>query len=127
MARFKRIPQAEEGKLIYSDVILDNIVLYAVKEIPFITIEGSEDGSTRSKSIYVRKEKEGVHVDIDINIHYAQSVSDTAFKIQEAVRHAIENMTEYRVASVNVNVIGVFFEDKVEEPQNANNANNQEG
>ena len=38
------------------------------------------------------------------------------FKIQEAVRHTVETMTEYHVANVNVNIVGVVFDDKIAEP-----------
>ena len=123
MARFKRIPQVEEGQLVYADEILNNIVFFAVKEIPYVRINGNENGRARSSSIFVKKEKGLTHVDVSIKIHYTQAVSDTAFKVQEAVRHAIENMTDHRVSSVNINVCGVFFDDKIEESQNAN-ANN---
>ena len=76
-----------------------------------------------------KKEKDGIHVDVVVKIHYAQSVSDTAFKIQEAVRHNVEAMTEYHVASVNVIIHGVTFEDKTEEApvQNPTSENVQEG
>ena len=43
-----------------------------------------------------------------------------AFKIQETVRHNIESMTEYKVASVNVIVKGVFFDNKKIETNNDN-------
>ena len=56
-----------------------------------------------------------------------QSVSDAAFKIQEAVRHNVEAMTEFHIASVNVHVCGIFFVDKSEEKNIPQNNENSEG
>ncbi len=115
MARFKKIPQVEEGKLIYGYGIVDNIVLYAVREIPYVVLDDKAQEGTKTGSIKVKKEKDGIHVDVNVKIHFSQSVSDIAFKIQEAIRHTVETMTEYHVSNVNVNICGVTFDDKTEE------------
>lgn len=118
MARFKRIPQVQEGKIIYRDGIIDGIVLLAVKEIQHVKLDSKEhDSLTKNNAIDVRKEKDGVHIDITVKIHYLQNVSDMAFKIQESVRHNVEAMTEYRIASVNVHISGIYFEDELDEKQ----------
>ena len=112
MARFKRLPSTHEGKITYGDGIVDGIVLLALKEIPSVElyyVPGHK--KMRSKAIKVNIEKDGVHVDIIVKTHYSQNVADVAFKIQEAVRHNVEAMTEYHIASVNVVVKGVTFED----------------
>ncbi len=127
MARFKKIPQVQEGRLFYSDEVIDNIVVCAVKEIPNVVLEDCSRNQARSKAITVKKEKDGIHVNVVVKIHFSQSVTDTAFKIQESIRHSIENMTENRVANVNVTISGVTFEDKTEEIHNVYSANNQEG
>ena len=62
-------------------------------------------------AVKIEFNKEGVVIDIAVKIHFSQSVSDMAFKIQEIVRHDIESMTEYKIASVNVNVKGVVFDE----------------
>ena len=126
MARFKKIPQVQEGKLFYADEVIDNIVVCAVQEIPNVVLGVSSPIKTRSNPIIVKKEKDGIHVEVVVKIHYLQSVTDTAFKIQEAIRHSIENMTENRVANVNVTISGVMFEDKNEEVNNID-TNTQEG
>lgn len=117
MARFKKKPHnIREGKLIYNTSIVDGIVLLAVQEIPYVELFAvSPRSKMRSSAIKVTSDKDGVHIDVAIKIHYSQSVSDTAFKIQEAVRHNIEAMTEYHIASVNVLVCGIMFDDKIEE------------
>lgn len=130
MSRFKKVPQINEGKIAYGDGIVDDIVLLAVTEIPYVELEDTntqQKQQTRSKSIKVRKEKDGIHVDVTVKIHFSQSVSDIAFKIQESVRHTVEAMTEFHVANVNVSISDVTFDDKVEETPIQANENNQEG
>ncbi len=116
MARFKKIPQVHEGKVVYYDGIIDGIVLLAINEIPYIELDAKETSSlARNSAIRVRRAQDGIHIDVTVKIHYSQNVSDMAFKIQEAVRYNVEAMTEYHVASVNVHISGVNFEDKTEE------------
>ena len=112
MARFKKIPVNENtGKISYGIGIVNNIVSLALSEIPFIKIEKS---SANYNAIKVYADKDGVNIDVAIKIYFTQSISETSFKIQEAVRHNVEAMTEYRVASVNVSIIGVMFEDELD-------------
>ena len=113
MAHLKKYYRSvHEGKLTYGNGIVDGIVLLALKEIPYVELANTfTSRPMRSSAIKVSMEKDGVHVDVSIKIHYSQCVSDIAFKIQEAVRYNVESMTEYHIASVNVNVLGILFED----------------
>ena len=116
MARFKKIPQVHEGKVVYYDGIIDGIVLLAIKEIPYIELDTKETSSlSRNNAIKVKRAQDGIHIDVTVKIHYSQNVSDMAFKIQESIRHNVEAMTERHVASVNVHISGVSFDDKTDE------------
>ena len=127
MAHLRKLYRSiHEGKLTYGSGIVDGIVLLAIKEIPYVELASTLTSiPMRSNAISVRHEKDGVHVDVSIKIHYTQCVSDIAFKIQEAVRYSVESMTEYHIASVNVNVVGILFEDRESEEKQANET--QEG
>ncbi len=129
MARFKKIPQnIHEGKLVYNTGIVDGIVLLAVQEIPYVQLYSiAPRNKMHSSAVNVYTDKDGVHIDVSIKIHYSQSVSDIAFKIQEAVRYNVESMTEYRIASVNVLVCGIFFNDNDTEKSSATVSVSQEG
>ena len=83
----------------------------ALNEIPFIKVD---KGSQNNGAIKVYADKDGVNIDVAIKIYFTQSISETSFKIQEAIRHNVEAMTEYRVSSVNVSIIGVLFENDLE-------------
>ena len=113
MARFKKIPQRkQEGKIIYKEGIVDDIVLLSVSELEYVEfVSFIKNNEMKSKAIKVTYDKDGVHVDVLVKIHYSQCISDVAFRIQEAIRHDVESMTEYKIASVNVSVDGVFFDD----------------
>ncbi len=113
MARFKKLPiNAHEGKIIYGDYIVDGIVLLAIQEIPYVELfTASQSNKMTSSAIKVRFEKDGVHVDVTVKIHFSQSVADTSFKIQESIRHNVEAMTEYHVANVNVAICGIIFDE----------------
>ncbi len=117
MARFKKIPQTERvGKIVYGGGIVEGIVSLAVSELEFVEFESAgNDKKVKNNDIKVVFDKDGVTVEVDVKIHYTQRVSDMAFKIQEAVRHSVESMTEYRVTGVNVNINGILFEEKPEQ------------
>ena len=115
MANFNKINQAKrEGKIVYGDGIVDGIVLLAVSELENVELykTGSKN-SVHNKAIKVVFDKSNrVIVDVVVTINYNQSVSEMAFKIQEAIRHNVEAMTEYHVENVNVHVYGVNFDEK---------------
>ena len=114
MARFKKIPQQNhEGKIVLGSGIVDSIVMLAVNELEYVELDSTAPRSKmKSSAVKVAFDKDGVNVEVAVKIHYSQSVSDMAFKIQEAIRHNVEAMTEYHIASVNVIVQDVTFCEK---------------
>ncbi len=111
MARFKKFPvNGHEGRLVYGDGIVDDIVKLAIDEIPNVDLDYSHP-VIHGEPAKVVFERDGVHVDVSVVIHFMQSVSEIAFKIQEAVRYNVESMTEFHVANVNVLINGVSFAD----------------
>ena len=72
MARFKKLPlNTHEGKLVYGDGIIDEIVYITVDEIPFVEFYSTSKDKMLNNSIKVSFEKDGVHVDVVIKIHYS--------------------------------------------------------
>ena len=68
MARFKKFPtNGHEGKLVYSDSIVDNIVKLAVEEIPNVQFDDSLM-VIYGNPIKVFFEKDGIHVDVTVKI-----------------------------------------------------------
>ena len=119
MARFKNIPvNSHEGRITYGSGIVDEIVFLAINEIPNVSLYTK---SKQSKAVRVVFANDGVHVDVQVKTHYAELISEVAFKIQESIRHNVEVMTEYRIANVNVSINGVILEDAVAAPQTEEN------
>ena len=48
-------------------------------------------------------------IDVFVNVKFGCSVKDVAFRVQENIKSSVESMTEYKVESVNVHVVGVNF------------------
>ena len=125
MARLKTFKYVkQEDKITYGDKIVDGIVSLAISEIPYVEFYYPVYITPKksSKSINVTFDKNLVNVDVVVKVHYSQSVTDTAFKIQEVIRHSVESMTEYQINYVNVIVKGVIFDDLVlEKPETKDN------
>lgn len=124
MAHFKKFPQEKkEGKIIYDNVIVDNIVMLAVSEVPFVELFHYNPRTLKSKSVCVSFDKKGVNIEVGILIHFSQRVSEIVFKVQEIIRHNLETMTEYKISSVDVIVKGVKFDEIKPEPKQVDNSN----
>lgn len=116
MARFKKIIRnKKEGKITYNKGIVDNIVFLAVSEIEKVELSvAAQQNKMKSSAVKVTFEKGCVHIDVTVKIHYTERISEMAFKIQEAIRHNVEAMTEYSVGSVDVFVNGIMFDEPIE-------------
>lgn len=116
MARFKKIMRnKKEGKITYNKSIVDNIVFLAVSELENVELSvASPQNRMKSSAVKVTFEKGCVHIDVTVKIHYSEKISEMAFKIQEAIRHNVEAMTEYSVGSVDVFVNGIIFDNPCE-------------
>lgn len=103
MAIFKRVPpDGQKGKVSYNSGIVGGIVSLAVSEV-----EGVEMLAGKKKGLKLYFEKDGVYVEISVKVEYGYNVPEVAFKIQQAVKHNVEAMTEYKVTKVDVYVVGV--------------------
>ena len=111
MARFKKVPQIKhEGKITYGSEVINNIVMLAINELDYIKLATPTSCNIlKNSSINVKKEKDGYQVDVEVIVDFTQSVSELAFKIQEAIRYNVESMTDYHVSAVNVVVKDVSF------------------
>ena len=116
MKRFNSYPiKKHEDKIVYADGIVDSIVLLALTEVPYVELDADLSHPKNAyKAFKVVLSTEGVFVEVKVKIHYTQNVTDMAFKIQEAIRHNIESMTDYKVIGVNVIVNDVLLTDVIE-------------
>ena len=104
MAIFKKVPSdGQKGKVSYNAGIVSGIVNLAVSEVEGVEMIAGK----RGLKLYF--EKEGIYADISVKVDYGYTVPDVAFKIQQTVKHNVEAMTKYKVAKVDVFVVGVDF------------------
>jgi uncharacterized alkaline shock family protein YloU len=53
-----------------------------------------------------------INVDVFINVSFGVKCSDVAFRVQENIKRSVETMTSFKVGVVNVNIMGVAFDEK---------------
>ena len=80
---------------------MSGIIQLAVAEIEGVTMLGGKKG------LRIYFEKDGIYADISVKIDSGYSVPEVAFKIQQSVKHNVEAMTKFKVAKVDVYVVGV--------------------
>lgn len=64
-----------------------------------------------NRGIIVDFENNNAKIDVFVNVKFGFSVKDVAFRVQENIKSSVESMTEFKVESVNVHVVGVNFSD----------------
>ncbi len=115
----------QSGKVVYNAGIVHNIVALAIAEVEgALPVQGKKSGI----SLYL--EKDGIYADVSVVVKYGYNVPELAYRIQQSVKQSVENMTRYKVVSVDVHVQDVVFEnapsaaepaEKEEEEQNEEN------
>ncbi len=104
MAIFRRVPpDGQKGKVSYNSGIVSKIINLAVSEIEGVEMLAGKKG------LKLYFEKDGVYAEISVRVDYGYNVPEVAFKIQQSVKHNVEAMTKYKVAKVDVFVVGVDF------------------
>jgi len=118
MARKQKMLDSEEGSVSYKRNVVLSIVNLATQEISGIA-SLSNEGLPLLKKVLNKNYHRGVvidfgddndvYVDVFVNVLFGYSVKDVAFRVQENIKSSIESMTDFKVAAINVNVIGVVF------------------
>jgi uncharacterized alkaline shock family protein YloU len=98
----------QSGKIVYNSGIVQNIVALAIAEV-----EGTVPTQGKKGGISLYIEKDGVYADVSVAVKYGYNVPELAYRIQQAVKQSVENMTKYRVAEVDVHIQDVVFADEI--------------
>lgn len=72
--------------------------------------------SPLTKGIHISEDKEGLIIDVFVNVRYNTKIPAVAWDIQENVKDEVEEMTQMNVYRVNIHVQGVGF-DTEENPE----------
>lgn len=114
MANFKNLPSGnQKGKTLYNAGIVKGIVALAVSEVGGVAIDSKRKEEKRCyDGIRLDFNKNGIDVDVNINVYYGFNVPDVAFNIQQNIKHCVESMSEYKIHSCDVHVLSVIFDNK---------------
>jgi len=117
----------EFGHVNISDDVIGIITNIAASEIEGVQLQGTLAGDiaeilgkkNMTKGVRVDiNEQDEVQVDLSVVVDFGVVIPEIAWKVQESVKTAIENMTDLKVTSINVNVQGINLgknHDKVDE------------
>lgn len=92
------------GSVSYSKNVIVSIVSLATMEICGVA-------SMRGKKVVTDIIGDKVSVDVYIDIKIGFSCADIAFKVQENIKRSVESMTNLKTGTINVNILGVIFDD----------------
>jgi len=117
----------EFGHVNISDDVIGIITNIAASEIEGVQLQGTFAGDiaeilgkknmTKGVRVDINEDDE-VQVDLSVVVDFGVVIPEIAWKVQESVKTAIENMTDLKVTSINVNVQGINLgknHDKVDE------------
>ncbi|TQQ84658.1 Asp23/Gls24 family envelope stress response protein [Peptacetobacter hominis] len=103
---------------------ISNEVVATIAGLAALEVEGVESSQSltdkilKNNGVKILIEDELVTLDIMLVVKFGVSIPDIAFKVQENVKNAVENMTGLEVSQVNVHVQGVSFKKEKEEKKN---------
>lgn len=121
MAKRVKIVVADEDELkdnvTYKKNVVISIVSLATQEISgvasisrsSVSVIKSALSKNINRGIIVDFENNVASIDVFVNVKFGCSVKDVAFRVQENIKSSVESMTEFKVGSVNVHVVGVTF------------------
>ena len=64
-----------------------------------------------TKGIKISQEKDGIIIDVYVNVKYNFKIPAVAWEIQENVKRSVEELTNMPIIRVNIHVQGVGFEE----------------
>lgn len=121
MAIIKNEMQEDQNIVSYKQNVVHSIIGLATKEISGIASLNSGVCFLKRlfskrffKGIKIEYDKTRVFIDVFVNVYFGYSVNDVAYKVQENIKRSVESMTDYKVDSVNVHVVGVVFDSEQE-------------
>ncbi len=110
------------GNVNISDDVIGVITSIAASEIEGIAgMHGSLDITSmfgkknKSKGVKVQIEDNEVVIELSVVVDYGVNISETAEKVQENVKNAVESMTSLVVKQVDINVQGINIKKETKE------------
>lgn len=92
------------GSVNYNKKVVLSIISLATMEICGVAC-------LHGKKVNAEVYGDTVNVDVFIDVKIGFSCADIAFKVQENIKRSIETMTNLKTGAINVNILGVSFDD----------------
>jgi uncharacterized alkaline shock family protein YloU len=92
------------GKVNYGYKVVESIISLATLEIRGVAwLQGKK----------IRTEWVGdlLNVDVYIDVYMGFSCAEVAYRVQQNIKRSVESMTTHKVGFINVNVLGVSFDE----------------
>ena len=106
------IHQEEDGAIQISEDVVASIASTTASEVEGVSaMMGGRVGGKKmpAKGVRVEMDGDGIVVNLFIVVRYGSAIGEAAKKVQKAVHAALEGMTGFKVAAVNVHVGGISF------------------
>lgn len=107
-----------DGKVYCNKNIMLSVINLAAKEISGVSSLCAKFGSRLKRlfnasnyfeGVKVTEGKDGIIIDIYLNVFFGYSVSDVAYRVQENVKNGISSMMDTKINKINIHVLGVEF------------------
>ncbi len=92
------------GKVTYGHKVVMSIISLATMEIRGVA-------SLQGKGIRTDIVGDLINIDVYIDVMIGFSCAEVAYRVQENIKRSVESMTHYRAGTINVNVLGVCFDE----------------
>lgn len=92
------------GRVNYGHKVVVSIISLATLEIRGVA-------KLQGKQIRTERIADVLNIDVYIDVLIGFSCAEVAYRVQENVKRSVESMTSYKVGSINVNVLGVSFDE----------------
>lgn len=111
---------SEAGDVVCNDNMILSIISLSTKEINGIaSMDNSFVSKIKDKTCrnyfegasfkFINKDYKEIVVDVYVNVFANYNVSEIAYKVQQNIMTAVQNMAGIKVKKVNVHVVGVEF------------------
>ena len=109
----------ERGSIHISEDVIISLVKNTIAEIEGVSGLSNAAGAelaeligikTVSKGVKVAFEDETIIIDVIINVSYGSSIVSVAREVQDKLLSAVQSVTGFDKAKVNVHVAGISFE-----------------
>ena len=92
------------GKVNYGHKVVMSIISLATMEIRGVA-------SLQGKGIRTDTVGDLINIDVYIDVMIGFSCAEVAYRVQENIKRSVESMTHLRAGTINVNVLGVCFDE----------------